>query len=116
MAVLTIQNPLRHLHRSEGQAESHRHINGQESDLLVLAGGYCRNRLREALAISAGIQDICLRLPHDPGTYMVTATPYSGAGGTGTAGTSLTVTITVVSQFLYFTDGAYAVADEHEGF
>jgi hypothetical protein len=47
---------------------------------------------------------------------MVTATPYSGAGGTGTAGTSLTVTITVVSQFLYFTDGAYAVADEHEGF
>jgi hypothetical protein len=47
---------------------------------------------------------------------MVTAAPYSGAGGTGTAGTSLTVTITVVSQFLYFTDGAYAVADEHEGF
>jgi hypothetical protein len=51
-----------------------------------------------------------------PGTYTVTATPYSGAGGTGTAGTSLTVTITVVSQFLYFTDGAYAVAGEHEGF
>jgi hypothetical protein len=47
---------------------------------------------------------------------MVTTAPVLRRGGTGTAGTSLTVTITVVSQFLYFTDGAYAVADEHEGF
>jgi hypothetical protein len=34
MAVLTIQNPLRHLHRSEGQAENHHHINGLAADLL----------------------------------------------------------------------------------
>ena len=34
MAVLTIQNPLRHLHRSEGQAESRHHINDLGSDLL----------------------------------------------------------------------------------
>jgi len=34
MAVLTIQNTLRHLHRSKGQAESHRHINGLAADLL----------------------------------------------------------------------------------
>src|ERR1700719_3219550 len=34
MAVLTIQNTLRHLHRSGGQAESRHHINGLGLDLL----------------------------------------------------------------------------------
>jgi hypothetical protein len=34
ITVLTIQNTLRHLRRSEGLAENHRHINGLASDLL----------------------------------------------------------------------------------
>jgi hypothetical protein len=85
-------------------------------DRRKIAKSHSSELFRKALAISAGIQDMCLRLPHDPRHVYVAAAPYSEAGGTGTAGTSLTVTITVVSQFLYFTDGAYAVADEHEGF
>jgi hypothetical protein len=49
-------------------------------------------------------------------TALSSITSPSCESSSGTAGTSLTVTIAVVSQFLYFTDGAYAVADEHEGF
>ena len=46
---------------------------------------------------STGAENPCSFLT-TPGTYTITATPYSGTGGTGTMGTPLTVTITVTQS------------------